>query len=72
MAFIRYVPEAELTPEERVADPDHIIQIHAIHPAVMRQHHALYLELMHGPGPLSRVEREMAAVVVSAINRCHY
>ena len=72
MAFIRYVPEDELAPDDRVADPDHIIQIHAIHPAVMRQHHALYVELMRRPGPLSRVQREMAAVVVSAINGCHY
>ena len=72
MAFIRYVPEAALTPEERVADPDHIIQIHAIHPAVMRQHYELYVELMRRPGPLSRVQREMTAVVVSAINGCHY
>ena len=72
MAFIRYVPDTELTPEDRVADPDHIIQIHAIHSAVMRQHYALYVELMRRPGPLTRVQREMAAVVVSASNGCHY
>ncbi len=72
MAFIRYVPESELAPADRVPDPDHIIQVHAIHPAVMRQHYELYLELMRRPGPLSRVQREMAAVVVSARNGCHY
>ena len=72
MAFIRYVPEADLAPADRVPDPDHIIQIHAIHPAVMRTHYDLYQHLMRGPGPLSRVQREMAAVVVSAVNRCHY
>lgn len=72
MAFIRYVPEGEIDPADRVPDPDHIIQIHAIHPAVMRHHHALYLELMRRPGPLSRIQREMAAVVVSAANGCHY
>ena len=72
MAFIRYVPAHDLAPEERVADPDNIIQIHAVHPAVMRQHFELYRELMHRPGPLSRREREILAVRVSGLNHCPY
>lgn len=72
MAFIRYVPEAELAAAERVPDPDHIIQIHAVHPAVMRHHWQLYRALMHGPGPLSRKQREVLAVRISAINKCRY
>ena len=72
MAFIRYVPEAELDPADRVPDSDHIIQIHAVHPAVMRQHYEMYIELMRRQSPLSRVQREMAAIVVSAANDCHY
>jgi alkylhydroperoxidase family enzyme len=72
MAFIRYVPKTELTPAERVPDPDNIIQIHAVHPAVMRQHWDLYRELMHRPGPLTRRQRELLAVRVSALNECHY
>ena len=72
MAFIRYVPAHDLAPEERVADSDNIIQIHAVHPAVMRQHFELYRELMHGPGPLSRREREILAVRVSGLNHCPY
>jgi alkylhydroperoxidase family enzyme len=72
MAFIRYVPEANLRPQERVADPDNIIQIHAVHPAVMRDHYRLYRTVMHDAGPLPRREREMIAVRVSALNRCHY
>jgi alkylhydroperoxidase family enzyme len=72
MAFIRYKPEHELPPGERVPDPDNIIQIHAIHPAVMRQHYELYREVMHGPGPLTRRERELIAVRVSALNACRY
>jgi alkylhydroperoxidase family enzyme len=72
MAFIRYLSETELPATERVADPDNIIQIHAVHPAVMHQHYALYVELMHRPGPLTRVQREMLAVRVSAINGCRY
>jgi alkylhydroperoxidase family enzyme len=72
MAFIPYVPAADLAPEDRVADPDNIIQIHAIHPAVMRQHYELYKQLMHRAGPLTRRERELIGVRVSALNRCHY
>lgn len=72
MAFIRYVPPSDLAQADRVPDPDNIIQIHAIHPAVMRQHYELYRQLMHHPGPLSRRERELLAVRVSALNQCHY
>ena len=38
MAFIRYRPATELDACERVDDPDNIIQIHALNPAVMREH----------------------------------
>ena len=72
MAFIRYAPEAELVAAECVPDPDHIIQPHAVHPAVMRHHWQLYRALMHGPGPLSRGQRELLAVRISAINKCRY
>ncbi len=72
MAFIRYRPGDELAPRERVPDPDNIIQIHALHPAVMRQHYDLYREVMHGPGPLTRREREVMAVRISALNACRY
>jgi alkylhydroperoxidase family enzyme len=72
MAFIPYVSADVLSPEDRVADPDNIIQIHAVHPAVMRQHYDLYKQLMHGDGPLTRRERELLGVRVSALNHCHY
>jgi len=72
MAFIDYVPADTLSPDDRVHDPDNIIQIHAIHPAVMRQHYELYKQLMHRDGPLSRRERELLGVRVSALNHCHY
>lgn len=72
MAFIDYLPSDTLVPEDRVADPDNIIQIHAVHPAVMRQHYELYKQLMHRAGPLSRRERELLGVRVSALNHCHY
>jgi alkylhydroperoxidase family enzyme len=72
MAFIRYLDETELPASARVPDPDNILQIHGVHPEVMRQHYELYLELMHRAGPLTRRQREMLAVRVSAINRCQY
>jgi hypothetical protein len=72
MAFIRYVDDAELSPADRVPDTDNILQIHGVHPAVMRQHYELYVEVMHRPGPLTRQQREMLAVRVSALNACQY
>lgn len=72
MAYIPYIHAADLSASERVPDADHIIQVHAVHPVVMRRHWDLYRALMHGPGPLSRREREMMAVRVSGLNDCPY
>ena len=72
MAFIDYLPVEQQPPENRIDDSDHILQIHSVHSAVMRQHVDLYRGLMHGPSPLSRRQREMVAVVVSTLNECHY
>jgi len=51
---------------------DHILAIHSLHPASLRAHLMLYRTLMYGPSPLSRAQREMIAVCVSAANQCHY
>jgi alkylhydroperoxidase family enzyme len=72
MAFIDYVSEDEIPPEDRVPDHDNIVRIHGVHSRTMRQHYDLYRELMYAKGPLTRVQREMIAVVVSAENRCRY
>lgn len=72
MAFIPFVPEEHVPAEDRVPDQDNILRIHGVHPRVMRQHYDLYAELMRGPSPLSRIQREMLAVAVSAANDCHY
>ncbi len=72
MAYIRYLSDDELPASERVPDPDNILQIHGVHPSVMRQHYELYVELMHRPGPLSRWQRELLGVRVSALNGCRY
>ena len=72
MASIPLVPDDQIPAADRVADEDHIIRVHGIHPRVMRLHFELYIELMRGRGPLTRIQREMVAVVVSATNGCHY
>ncbi|MEE8106373.1 MAG: carboxymuconolactone decarboxylase family protein [Planctomycetota bacterium] len=54
------------------ASGDNILRIHGVHPEVERRHSGLYIELMHKPGPLTRVQRERIAVVVSAANGCRY
>lgn len=72
MAYIRYVDPEEIPAEDQVADDDNIIRIHGVHSRTIRLHYDLYRELMYGRGPLSRVQREMIAVVVSAANDCHY
>ncbi len=72
MAFIGYVPQDGIPAGDRVPDDDNILRIHGVHSATLRQHYELYAELMRGPGPLTRVQREMVAVVVSAENACRY
>lgn len=69
MAYIDYVEVAE---GEAVRDTDNILRIHGVHPRTMGLHYGLYRELMYGGGPLTRVQREMIAVVVSSKNDCHY
>ena len=51
---------------------DHILQIHSLHPKSLLDHLRLYQTLMFGRSPISRPQREMIAVVVSAINNCVY
>ena len=51
---------------------DNIIRIHSLNPPSMEHHVQLYAHLMRGPSPLSRIQREMIAVAVSALNECFY
>lgn len=54
------------------APVDNILTIHSLHPETLIAHNMLYEELMHNEGPLSRKQREMIGVVVSAANSCEY
>ena len=51
---------------------DNIMKIHSLNPPSLHGHNVLYRTLMRGKSELSIVQREMIAVVVSAINQCVY
>jgi alkylhydroperoxidase family enzyme len=72
MAYIQYLPQEQIPEQNRVADNDNIIQIHSVHSETMVHHFEMYIELMRRRGELTRVQREFIAVVVSAVNECHY
>ena len=72
MAFIKYLPADAVSAEDRVSDDDNILRIHSVHGQMTKLHYELYRELMYGAGPLSRIQREMIAVTVSAKNACEY
>ena len=81
MAYVRYIPATEAGPllstlYQRYADArgnlDNILRVHSLDPASMKHHLDLYRHLMAGPSPLSRLQKEMIAVAVSAENDCFY
>lgn len=49
-----------------------IVKTMSLRPAVLRRSMQLYGEIMHGPSGLTRIERELLAVVVSRANDCYY
>jgi uncharacterized peroxidase-related enzyme len=49
-----------------------VFKVQGMDPDVLEDNLNLYVDLMLNPGPLSREEREMIAVIVSAANRCAY
>ncbi len=81
MAYIPYIeepnaPEDLKTLYNRYRDPlghvDNILKIHGPNPPSLEAHAKLYVTLMRGKSDLSKIQREMIAVVVSSINECHY
>jgi len=75
------IPESEASGRlkelyQKVEEPwggvDNILKIHSLNVASLEAHYQLYATLMRGRSDLSRVQREMIAVVASAANRCHY
>ncbi len=81
MAWIKIIKEEEAQGElkqryEELREPwggvDNILKIHSLNVPSLDAHVTLYKTLLHGRSGLSRIEREMIALVVSAVNRCVY
>ena len=81
MAWIKVIDETEAEGNlkemyEKMVDPsgsvDNILKIHSLNPASLMAHFDLYKTLMRGSRDLSRIRREMIAVVASSLNRCEY
>ena len=82
MAWIRTVDEADATgivKEEydaaiaRAGQLYNIVKLFSARPKSMRAFVELHMMVMHDPdSPLSRMQREMIATIVSKVNECHY
>ena len=81
MAWIKVIREDEATGKlkqlyDKLTEPwggvDNILKIHSLNLPSMFTRYESYKTLMRGRSDLSRVQREMIAVVVSAVNHCHY
>lgn len=81
MAWIKVIREDDATGElkalyQKMIEPwggvDNILKIHSLNPPSLAGHFEFYQTLMRGRSDLTRVQREMIAVVVSALNRCQY
>ena len=81
MPWIRQIPVHEATGalkrlfDEAIARAGrvwNIVRVMSPNPPVLESSMGLYRAIMFGPSPLSRAQREMLAVVVSAEIRCLY
>ena len=86
MAWIEMISEADVEPktklgrlyaacrEDETGEVDNVLKVHGLRPETLAAHLQLYRTAMFpkdGAG-LSRGERELIAVVVSAANGCAY
>jgi uncharacterized peroxidase-related enzyme len=58
--------------EEKIRHVPNVLLAYSAHGAKLRNMASFYNELMLGESPLSKLEREMIAVVVSSANHCYY
>lgn len=58
--------------EEKLAHVPNVLLAYSAHGPKLRNMVNFYNELMLGESPLSKLEREMIAVVVSSANHCYY
>ncbi len=57
---------------EKLGLVPNVLQAYSLRPQRLRNFMAMYNELMLSQSGLSKLEREMVAVVVSSANRCYY
>lgn len=57
---------------EKLGFIPNVLRAYSFRPQKLRNFMAMYNELMLAPSGLSKLEREMVAVVVSSANRCYY
>jgi len=81
MAYLRLIEVGEasgIAAEEyeaavqRAGKVFNIVKSMSLSPAAMRASMGLYQAIMHGGSELTRDQRELLAVVVSAANDCYY
>lgn len=81
MPHIQTIPPADASPDlaalyKRVGNPDgtvdEVMLVHSLSPASLEAHFQLYVQCMHRPSPLSKLERELVGSVVSRANGCGY
>ena len=81
MPHLRLVEESEASGElkeqydaalKRAGKVFNIVKAMSLNPKVLGASMDLYRAVMFGPSELTRVERELLAVVVSCANDCHY
>jgi uncharacterized peroxidase-related enzyme len=58
--------------EEKLGFVPNVFATYSLKPQRLRNFIAMYNEIMLSPSGLSKLEREMVAVVVSSANRCYY
>jgi uncharacterized peroxidase-related enzyme len=57
---------------EKLGFVPNVYSTYSLKPQRLRHFMAMYNEIMLSPSGLSKLEREMIAVVVSSVNRCYY
>ena len=66
------VKELWAKPLEKLGFVPNVLRVYAIRPRHLELWNQFYDELMRGDSGLTKAQREMIAVVVSTVNRCHY
>ena len=59
-------------PLEKLGFVPNVLRVYALRPRHLQLWYAFYDDLMRGDSGLTKIQREMLAVVVSTANRCHY